>query len=280
MTIGQAIVYGIVQGLTEYLPISSTAHLAIVPSLLGWENPNLAFKAIIQLGTLVAVLWYFRTDIMKITSATVRDLLAGKPLASAESQQGWMIVVGTVPVVAAGLLLKEQIKSMNDSLHVMASAMIVLALVLMVAEWLVKRRAQSGIQLKEMGDLGWLDAIVVGLAQAVALIPGSSRSGVTITGGLFLGMTRETAARFSFLLSLPAVFAAGMFELYSHRKELLATHESEINLLVATVISLVVGYASIAFLLGYLKRHTTYLFIIYRLVLGAILLALLFTGKL
>jgi undecaprenyl-diphosphatase len=280
MTIGQAVVYGIVQGLTEYLPVSSTAHLAIVPALLGWENPNVAFKAVIQLGTLIAVLWYFRTDIVKITSAAIHGLIAGKPLQSADARLGWMIAAGTVPVVVAGLLLKRQIEWMNSSLLVMAFALIGLALVLMAAEWFVHWRVKSGHKLKELSELGWLDAIVVGLAQAVALIPGSSRSGVTITGGLFLGMTRETAARFSFLLSLPAIFAAGIYELIEQREALLATQTGVVNLIVATLVSGVVGYASIAFLLGYLKRHTTYLFILYRLALGALLLWLLAAGKL
>ena len=265
MTLWQAIVLGVVQGLTEFLPISSTAHLRIVPALLGWDDPGAAFTAVIQLGTLVAVLAYFRHDIVSI----VQGLFRGEML-------GWMIAVGTVPVVVLGLLFKHNIETNLRSLYVIAFAMIGLAVVLALAE-LVERRRKL---LRGMEQVGWLDAIVVGCAQAVALIPGSSRSGCTITGALFCGLDRETAARFSFLLSLPAVFAAGVFELIKARHELLATQQHVLDLAVATFVSLVVGYASIAFLLGYLKKHTTWLFIIYRLALGGILLALLLGGKL
>ncbi len=260
MTLWQAIVLGIVQGLTEFLPISSTAHLRIVPALLGWSDPGAAFTAVIQLGTLIAVVWYFRHDIIAIT----RDTLTGK------SQMGWMIAVGTIPVVVLALLFKHHIESTLRSLYVIAGAMIVLAILLAIAEWIGKRQ-------RTMEQVGWRDAFIVGLAQAVALIPGSSRSGCTITGALFCGLNRETAARFSFLLSLPAVFAAGVFE-FRH-----ALHEpagDPVTLAVATLVSAVVGYASIAFLLNYLKKHTTWLFIAYRLALGAILLGLLSAGRL
>ena len=265
MTLWQAIVLGIVQGLTEFLPVSSTAHLRIIPALLGWSDPGAAFTAVIQLGTLLAVLWYFRHDIAAIIAGTLRG-----------EKMGWMIAAGTIPVVVLGLLFKHHIESTLRSLYVIAAAMIGLAVMLAIAEWLTKRRAT----LRGMEQVGWRDAIVVGCAQAVALIPGSSRSGCTITGALFCGLDRSTAARFSFLLSMPAVFAAGVFELIHARHELLATREHVLGLIAATVVSFVVGYASIAFLLGYLKKHTTWLFIIYRLALGAILLGLLSTGRL
>ncbi|HUK82151.1 MAG TPA: undecaprenyl-diphosphatase UppP [Verrucomicrobiae bacterium] len=265
MTLWQSIVLGIVQGLTEFLPISSTAHLRIVPALLGWSDPGAAFTAVIQLGTLVAVFAYFRHDIVSIT----RGVFRGDKL-------GWMIAVGTIPVVIFGLLFKHDIETSLRSLYVIAGAMIGLALVLAVAEWFESRRKA----LRELEQVAWLDAIVVGCAQAVALIPGSSRSGCTITGALFMGLNRETAARFSFLLSLPAVLAAGVFELIKARHELLATQEHIHDLLAATFVSFIVGYASIAFLLGYLKHHTTWLFIIYRMGLGIVLLTLLSMGRL
>jgi undecaprenyl-diphosphatase len=280
MTLRQAIVLGIVQGVTEFLPISSTAHLRIVPALLGWDDPGAAFTAVIQLGTLVAVLLYFSSDIIAMTRGILGGLREGKPLGTPEAKLGWMVIVGTIPAVIFGLLFKKPIETTLRSLYVIASAMIALAVVLMFAEWLVRWRQRQGHTLREMKVLSWADAIVVGCAQCVALIPGSSRSGCTITGGLFLGMTRETAARFSFLLSLPAVFAAGIFELIKARHELLATPEHVHDLFAATVVSFVVGYASIAFLLGYLKKHTTWVFIIYRLALGGALLALLAHGKL
>jgi undecaprenyl-diphosphatase len=260
MTLGQAIILGIIQGLTEFLPISSTAHLRIVPALLGWPDPGAAFTAVIQLGTLVAVFAYFRRDIVAITRDTIRG----------RSQMGWMIAVGTIPVVGFGLLFKHQIESTLRSLYVIAAAMIGLALVLALAERLANHR-------RTMDEAGWLDAIVVGCAQAVALLPGASRSGCTITGALFMGFDRASAARFSFLLSLPAVLAAGVFEF---RHALREPAGQPAALALATLVSFVVGYASIACLLGYLKRHTLWLFIVYRLALGAVLLLLLRLGKL
>jgi len=266
MTLWQAIVLGVVQGLTEYLPVSSTAHLYLVPQLLGWGKPSTAFVAVIQLGTLVAILVYFWRDIIGITRGTFRG----------ETAMGWMIAAGTVPVVVLGLAFKKSIETTLTGLTVIAAAMIGMAIVLAVAEWLTKRRPV----VRGMAQVGWRDAIVVGFAQSVALIPGSSRSGCTITGGLFCGLSRETAARFSFLLSVPAVCAAGLYELYKERHELLATPEHIHYLVAATVVAGIVGYASIAFLLGYLKKHTTWVFIVYRIVLGVVLLALLAAGRL
>lgn len=280
MSFWQAIVIGVIQGLTEFLPISSTAHIRIIPALLGWEDPGAAFTAVIQWGTLLAAIIYFRTDILQITRAVLSDLASGKFRNTPEGRIGWMIVVGTVPVVVLGLLFKKSIETNLRSLYVISAAMIGLALVLVVAEAVVRWRERTHQILKRMEDLTWADTILVGFAQAVALIPGASRSGVTITGGLFVGMTRETAARFSFLLSLPAVFGAGVLELIKERKELLHSQEHAINLIACTVVSGIVGYASIAFLLDYLKRHTTYVFIIYRIVLGGVLLILLAKGRL
>lgn len=268
MTLGEAAVLGIVQGLTEFLPISSTAHLAIVPAVLGWQNPDLAFKAVIQLGTLAAVLWYFRNDVWTIT----RDVLTNGP----QAVLGWKIAVGTIPVVVLGLSGRDLIERMNNSIAVMAAALIGLAVVLMVAEWFVRLRPPR----KDMSRIGWTDALVVGFAQAVALIPGSSRSGCTIAGALFAGFHRDAAARFSFLLSLPAIFAAGMHELIEQRDALFVSQASALNLLVATGLAAIVGYASIAFLLNYLKRHTLWLFIGYRLALGLLLIGLLVSGRL
>jgi undecaprenyl-diphosphatase len=275
MTVFQAIVLGIVQGLTEFLPISSTAHLRIVPALLGWNDPGAAFTAVIQFGTLVAVLIYFAKDIANILQAVISGIARGKPLHNRDAQMGWMIAVGTIPIVVLGLLFKKSIETSWRSLYIISAAMIGLALVLMLAEIVTKRRVARGAELKSLDKLSWKDTFLVGLAQAVALIPGSSRSGTTITGGLFVGMNRATAARFSFLLSLPSVFAAGMFELIEQRHALLSSEIGALNLIVATVIAGIVGYASIAFLLGYLKKHSTYLFIIYRFAVGILLLILL-----
>jgi len=278
MTFLQAFVIGIIQGLTEFLPISSTAHIRVIPALLGWDDPGAAFTAVIQWGTLVAAVIYFFPDIVRITRAVLRETVAGKFGQSPDSKLGYMIAVGTVPVVVLGLAFKRHIETTLRSLYVVSAAAIILALVLLLAEWVHRWRERTLRKQKQLADLGWWDAILVGIAQAAALIPGASRSGVTITGGLFVGLTRATAARFSFLLSLPAVFGAGVLELYKERHELLASQADVVNLVTATIVSGIVGYGTIAFLLEYLKRHSTSVFIIYRLVLGGGLLLLLFSG--
>ena len=280
MTLFEAAILGIVQGLTEFLPISSTAHLRIVPALAGWSDPGAAFTAIAQLGTLAAVLIYFRKDISSIIHGVVGGISTGKPLESTEAKMGWMIVAGTIPIVILGLLFKHQIETSLRSLYWISGALIGLALVLSLAEWKIKNRLTKGLPLKTIEKIGWKESLMIGLAQCVALIPGSSRSGVSITGGLFLNLSRETAARFSFLLSLPSVLAAALLELYKTWPVISATTENITNIIVATLVAGIVGYASIGFLLTYLKRHTTIIFIVYRLIAGAAILYLLATGKL
>ena len=279
MNLLQAVVLGVVQGLTEFLPVSSTAHLRIVPALLDWPDPGAGFSAVIQIGTLVAVFAYFWRDLTRIVPATLGSMVTRR-LGSPDARLGWLMVLGSVPVVVCGLAFEKAIDRELRSLYVISGAMIGLALILWVAELLVRARERAGKRLKELEEITWLDGLAVGLAQALALIPGSSRSGVTITAGLFVGMSRATAARFSFLLSLPSVFGAGIYKLYKERHDLLGSEESVVNLLAATVVAGIVGYASIAFLVGYLKRHSTYLFIVYRLALGAVLIYLLQQGVL
>jgi undecaprenyl-diphosphatase len=269
MDLVQAIVLGIVQGLTEFLPISSTAHLRLVPALLGWPDPGAAVTAVIQLGTLLAVLLYFWRDLLALAVAFFRGIAAGKPFADRNARLAWLIGVGTIPICVAGLVFKDFIKGGARSLWVIAGSLIVLAVVLAVAERVASRR-------KELADIGWGEGLAVGFAQALALVPGSSRSGTTITAALFAGMTREAAARFSFLLSIPAVLLSGAYELYEIRHEIGSA--SPVAILVATAVSFVFGYASIAFLLRYLKTHTTYVFVAYRIALGALLIALLAAG--
>ncbi len=276
----QAIILGIVQGLTEFLPISSTAHLRIVPALAGWPDPGAAFTAVIQIGTLAAVIAYFRHDVVRIARAWAVGLVTRRPFAELESRLGWMMIVATVPIVVCGLLFQEQIENQLRSLYVIAGAMIGLAVVLAGAEALVRRRLRAGIPQKQLEDVTWTDAIVTGMAQSVSLIPGSSRSGTTITACLFRGLARDTAARFSFLLSLPAVFAAGIYELVKDADQLLNTSDDAAALIVSTLVSGVVGYASIAFLLRYLRTHSTYLFIVYRLIVGGLILFWLYNGTL
>ncbi len=280
MDVFQALVLGIVQGLTEFLPISSSGHLRIVPALLGWEDPGAAFTAVIQIGTLAAVLTYFRQDLVRIGRAWFRSLAGGASKGDLDARMGWMMIVGTLPIVICGLAFKDQIETSLRSLYVVATALIGLAVVLAVAEVWVRARQRRGIAEKHLDQITWGDAVFTGLAQALALIPGSSRSGVTITAGLFAGMSRETAARFSFLLSLPSVFAAGAYQLYKARGELLATGQDAAALVVATVASLIVGYLSIVFLLAFLRTHTMYVFVAYRLLLGGLIYYWLSVGVL
>ncbi len=280
MDLWQAVLLGIVQGLTEFLPVSSSAHLRIVPALVGWDDPGAAFTAVIQLGTLAAVLAYFRDDIWRIGRAWFGALVGRTPAGDLDARMGWMMIVATVPIVICGLLFKHEIETVLRSLYVVTTTMIALAVVLAIAEGVVRARRQRGIAQKDLHHVTWTDAIVVGAAQALALIPGASRSGVTITGGLFCGLSRDTAARFAFLLSLPSVLAAGLYEMYDAREALLETQQNVLALCASSIVAAIVGYASIAFLLRYLKTHTTYVFIAYRLLLGGSLLWWLAGGTL
>lgn len=288
MTILQAIILGIVQWLTEFIPISSTAHLVFAARLIGlYDGVEAALKAeqttatiaVIQLGTLLAVLIYFARDIVNITKAFVQDHLAllrgrrrvdGSAQLSPEAWLGWLVIIGSVPVAVVGLLFKEQIEgTFTKNLWVIAAMMIVVAVLLWIAEFVGKRE-------RSMEQLGISDALAVGCAQVLALIPGSSRSGSTIMGALFAGLTRETAARFSFLLSIPAIAASGALELKEAIEKL--PDGSYLPLIVATIVSGVIGYASIWFLLRFLRTHSTGVFIVYRLVVGAAILFALMGG--
>jgi len=281
MSILEAIILGLIQGLTEFIPVSSTAHLTLAGKWMNLVDPQhpdqwTAFIAVIQLGTLIAVIVYFWTDIIKIIAGFITVNLAkltGHPTDYSQKQYatlGWLIIIGTLPVAIVGLLFRHQIEGMlTKDLRIIAASLIGLAVLLTIAEIV-------GSQRKEMMHLRVSDAIVVGAAQVPALIPGSSRSGSTITGGLFSGLTRETAARFSFLLSIPAVAASGLLEL---PKALHSINTGWTEIAVATVMSGISGYLSIAFLLRYLQRHTTYAFVAYRIGLGILLISLLVSGQ-
>lgn len=268
----EAVVYGIIQGLTEFIPISSTAHIRIVPALLGWGDPGAAFTAVIQIGTLIATFIYFKKDIADIVSGFLNALKERKDFfKNPYSKIFILITVGTLPIVFFGYFLKHYIEGSFRGLYVISASLIGLAIILFIAEKVTKHR-------KDFQELTLLDGIIIGFAQAVALIPGSSRSGVTITAGLFCGLKRDTAARYSFLLSIPAVALSGVYELYSERQALLA--ENTLSLIVATVVSAIVGYLSIAFLIAYLKKKSNMIFIVYRIILGLIILFLLSKGVL
>ena len=286
----QAVILGIVQGLTEFIPISSTAHLVFASRWTNIYDGNpeqiTATMAVIQLGTLAAVFVYFAGDIVGITAAFIRDhwnLITRKHMSrysgtrgvrpiwlSQEAWLGWLIIIGSIPIGVVGILFKKEIEGAGTkNLWFISIMLIAIALLLFVAEKVGKQR-------KLMRDLGMGDAVVVGLAQVIALMPGSSRSGSTIMGGLFAGQTRETAARFSFLLSIPAITASGLLQL-KEAWSILPEHSFH-PLLVATIVAGIVGYVSIWFLIAYLKRNSTGIFVIYRLVLGAVLLVLLWQG--
>jgi undecaprenyl-diphosphatase len=261
-----ATLLGIVQGITEFLPISSTAHLRITPALLGIDDPGAAFTAVIQLGTLVAVIVYFRNDLIDMA----RGLLAGR--ASPQTRLFLYVCAGTVPIGIAGLAFKDVIVGDARSLYVVAVALLVVAIVM----WGADRVGRQG---RLIPDLRLADALIIGAAQACALIPGVSRSGATIAAALFLGMRRDDAARFSFLLSIPALGAAGVFELPDAVREIRGMGEgSLVPLAVATIVSGITGYAAIAWLLRFLRTSTLGGFVLYRLALGGLILGLLAAG--
>jgi undecaprenyl-diphosphatase len=276
MNIFYAILLGIIQGITEFLPVSSTAHLTLAGKVLGLvevTDPEdwTAFIAIMQLGTVVAVISFFIKDYIAFGKSFLHDFhiknLTGKREWSNGSRLAGRIILGTLPVAVVGWLFKDLIEgTFTKEISTIATSLIVLAIFLYWAEKVGKHKRTEE-------QTTWLDALIVGFAQAIALIPGSSRSGTTITAGLFLGLDRETAARFSFHLSIPAVLASGFYEMYHARHHI--GDMGIVPLIVAAVTSGIVGYLSISFLLKYLHKHTTQLFIVYRIVLGVLLWGLL-----
>ncbi|HQY51354.1 MAG TPA: undecaprenyl-diphosphate phosphatase [Ignavibacteria bacterium] len=267
----KAVILGIIQGATEFIPVSSTAHLRVIPALLGWKDIGAAYSAVIQLGTLIATLIYFRKDISQITKGFLNAVKKRDFLTNSDSKIFILIVTGTIPIAVIGLLFKGFIEGDARGLYVISCALILLAIVLYIAEKVGKRD-------KDMEDITLKDGIIIGFAQALALIPGSSRSGVTITEGLFRSLKREAAARYSFLLSIPAIGLSGLYELFKERHELL--NENLLSLTIATVVSGITGFLAIAFLINYLKKHSNMIFVIYRIALGILILILLSKGVL
>lgn len=271
MSIIEAIILGIVQGLTEFLPISSSGHLLVVPSLMGWHDPGAAFTAVIQLGTMAAVVIYFRRDLWNITRAFLKGLRGRAESAQErlDARMGWYIILGTIPISVFGLLFKGQIETGARNLYLVGAMLIVFGLVMGAADMFAR-------QARKLEAIKPHDAVVIGFAQALALIPGVSRSGATITFGLFRDFTRRDAARFSFLLSIPAVVLSGLFELQD------AIGHTEgigvVSLIVATVASFIVGYWSIAFLLKWLGEHSLRPFVLYRLGFGLLVIVLAASG--
>lgn len=267
MTIFEAAVLGVAQGVTEFLPISSTAHLRIVPAVLGWPDAGAAYTAVLQLGSLVAVIGFFLRDLLSMLAAAVADPLGKR---SPEARRLYFLIIGTVPIGIAGLLLKDAVEGPLRSLLVIATSLIVVGVLMALTERFARHR-------REMDDLTWRDALLIGAGQALALIPGVSRSGITLVCAMALGLRRDAAARFSFLLSVPAVTAAGIFEL---PKVLRAPELSGAPLVVGLVAAAVSGYLSIAWLLRFLRTRTTIPFVVYRVALGAALLIAVISGRL
>lgn len=264
----KAVFLGLLQGLTEFLPISSSAHLRIFPELFGWNDPGAAFTAVVQIGTELAVLLYFRHDIWRIASAWLRSLFQPEWRGQADARMGWYIIVGSIPIGVLGVTLKDTIERDFRNLWLIGLTLIVLGIVLGVAD---RCRTDRTIR-----DIGMRQAVLMGLAQALALIPGVSRSGATISMGRFLGFEREAATRFAFLLAIPAVVAAGLYEL----KEIPGGHNeySWGPTVLATVVAFVVGYAAIAWLLRYVTTKSYLPFVLYRIGLGTLVLVLLGAG--
>ena len=271
----EAVTLGVVQGLTEFLPISSSAHLDIVPKLIGWHKPGAQFTAVTQLGTMIAVMVYFRKDIIDTIGGMFKSLSKGGDKMSSQARLFYAVIIGTIPIGIIGLLLKKFIEKDLHNLYINATMLVVMGLLMGLAERMTNpRRDGKDIQIK--------DGIIVGLFQAIALIPGASRSGSTLTGAFFTGLDREAAVRFSFLLSLPAILLSGLVELKDlvSKKEQVFGAEADINwsmpeVAVATVIAGLVGYACIAWLLRYLSKASTAGFVLYRIALAAVIFFLL-----
>jgi undecaprenyl-diphosphatase len=274
MGLFEAVVLGIVQGLTEFLPISSSAHLRIVGAVFGWKDPGAAYTAIIQIGTELAVLVYFARDIARIVWAWLGSLV-GRRKGDPDARMGWLIIIGTIPIVVLGLIFQDRIETTFRDLRIVAIALAGFSLILFWAD-------RVGVKKGQLSDLTVGDGILFGLAQSLALIPGVSRSGGTITAGLFIGYTREAAARYSFLLAIPAVLGSGVFEAYSALKKG-GLHGSEVDwnaTVISTGIAFVIGLAVIAWFLRYLSHGSFTPFVVYRVLLGLLVLGLVGAGVL
>jgi undecaprenyl-diphosphatase len=278
----QSLVLGLVQGLTEFLPVSSSAHLRLTAAFAGWKDPGAAFTAITQIGTEAAVLIYFRKDIGRIISAWARSLTNKEMRGDHDAQMGWLVIVGSIPIGVLGVTLKDQIEGPFRDLRITATMLIVVGVIIGIADRLAARDESGGRhrapkQRKALEDLGVKDGLIFGLCQACALIPGVSRSGATISGGLFMGYKREAAARYSFLLAIPAVLASGLFEV---KDAMESDHVSWGPTIFATVIAFGCGYAVIAWFMKYISSKSFMPFVWYRIALGIVIIALVATGAL
>lgn len=264
----EAVALGILQGLTEFLPVSSSAHLAIAPQLFGHDDPGASFTAVTQIGTEAAVIWFFRRDIWRITLAWTRSLFTPSARGSLDARMGWYVIVGTLPIAVVGVLLEDTIQTTFRNLWLIAINLVLFGVILGIANRLARNA-------RPIDELNMRDSGLLGGAQMLALVPGVSRSGATISAGLALGYTRDAATRYAFLLAIPAVVASGIFQL----SDVSAAAEPGMpKTLVATVVAFVVGYIVIGWLLRYIRTHSYLPFVIYRVALGLVLIALLAGG--
>ncbi|MFD9396667.1 undecaprenyl-diphosphate phosphatase [Streptomyces sp. NPDC060000] len=278
----ESLILGLVQGLTEFLPVSSSAHLRLTAAFSGWKDPGAAFTAITQIGTEAAVLIYFRKDIGRIISAWSRSLFDKTLRKDHDAQMGWLVIVGSIPIGLLGVTLKDQIEGPFRDLRITATMLVVVGIVIGIADRLAARDETGGKhrapkQRKTLENLGVKDGLIFGLCQACALIPGVSRSGATISGGLFMGYKREAAARYSFLLAIPAVLASGVFEL---KDAVEGGHVAWGPTMFATVIAFASGYAVIAWFMKFISTKSFMPFVYYRVALGIVIIALVATGSL
>jgi undecaprenyl-diphosphatase len=274
MSLLAAVALGLVQALTEFLPVSSTAHLLVFGELLGQRLSDerfRAFVAIIQTGTTLAVIVYFRKELAALAAAALRGLAAGRPLATPEARLAWLIVLGTIPAAVAGKLLERRIEALGN--FTIAISLVVWGLVLLAAERFARHR-------RTIADVALGDAVVIGCGQAMALVPGTSRSGATITTGMALGLKREDAARFSFLLSVPITLGAGLYKLRKVLPALRGEQAWAAATAVATLVALAAGFFVIGWLLSYLRTRTTYVFVAWRVAAGVLIAVLLWRGVL
>ena len=266
----EAVVLGVVQGLTEFLPISSSAHILVLSQLLGWEDPGAAFTAVTQIGTELAVIVFFWRDIVRIVGTWARSLVNRDLRSNIDARMGWYIIIGTIPIAVLGLAFSSQIETAARNLWLVAFTLIVFGLILGFAD-------RIGSKIRTLAALSGKDGIILGFGQALALIPGVSRSGATISVGLFLGYTREAAARYAFLLAVPAVLASGLYETTKIGSDSSVTWGPTI---LATIIAFFVGLVVIAWVLRWVSTRSYTPFVIYRVVVGVLIMILLATGKL
>lgn len=270
----QSIVLGILQGLTEFLPVSSTAHMALASRLLYGEDAGASYSAVVQLGPIVAILWYFKSDLSRYIKGILKYPSPAAAIASGDTDAklGWFTLLGTIPLAVAGVLLEKKVDTTFRTPIVMGGALILLAIIMLIAD-------RAGKKTRELDQLTLGDSQKIGWAQALALVPGASRSGVTITAGLFVGLTRESAARFSFLLSIPAITAAGLYKLAKAIKTTGMGGQAGVYI-VSALVAAAVAYVVINWFLGYMKEHNTNVFIVYRIALGIVLIGLVASHKL